>query len=78
VEIFELEYCVSFSGIWLGMFFASFWIVTSQRMSEQVPVVVLSISIAGQTEESRDGQYDDCRAVKGVNIAFDLHHRICG
>jgi hypothetical protein len=78
VQIFEQKDEIFLAGIFSGCLVQSFGVVAGERVMENMAVVVFSVSIAGEPEDAGDRYDQHCRAVKRIDVAFDLRDRIGG
>jgi hypothetical protein len=71
VEVFKKKHSILFSGILARRFVLPFRIGAREWVVEKMPMVILSVRVARQSEESRNRDNEDGGAVKRIDISCD-------
>ena len=76
MQILKKKDCISLAGVFARRLVISFLVLAGEWVIEQVTVVVLSVRIACQTEQTRNRNDQNCRTVEWVNITMEGSDRI--
>jgi isoaspartyl peptidase/L-asparaginase-like protein (Ntn-hydrolase superfamily) len=72
VEILKLEDSVSLSGVVSCIRLISVGIRTAKRVLEDMPVVILSVSVASKSKRTGEGNDKNRWAIEGIDIAREF------
>ncbi len=73
MQVLKLEYRILFAGVLARSAISSLCIFASQRVVEQVPVVVLPVGVAGKPEQSRNRDNENAWAVEWIDVAMEMY-----
>jgi len=77
VQVLKLEDGVSLSCVCERVFFPTGLVIAAQWMMEEMPVVILPVSITCQSEEPGEWNDEYCWAVERVDVATELSDGVC-